>query len=179
MYFLWVSFSFISHEMVTWHIHSRKVDNAKYEWLKFRVKRMCLSESIFLCPKTYFPLFFLFNKKGLRLTSHCFVCSLETFFSSFFRLRPILDLFSPFFHVMLLENYSLFNGVNGNLFIFVWKWWHNFVVVYTWLNNDCGRLDPFLTRSVPFFIYIVLFTVFWVRIWFALLFLCLFKTNQQ
>ena len=159
MYFLWVSFKFISHKMVTWHILSLKVDNAKYGWLKFRVKRMCLSESIFLCPKTYFPLFSLLNKKGLRLTSHCLVCSWD-FFSRFFRLRPILGLFSSFFHVMLLENYSLWNGVNGNLSAYVWKWWHIFVVVYTWLNNVCGRLDPFLTRSVPFFVYIILITVF-------------------
>ena len=145
--------------MVTWHIHALKVYNAKDEWWKFRVKRMCLSESIFLCPKTYFPLFSLFNKKGLRLTSHCFVCPwdlLQQFFS--FESNP--GSFSPFFHVTLLENYFLFNGVNGNLFIFVWKWWHNFVVVYTWLNNVCGRLDPFLTRSVPFFVYIILITVF-------------------
>ena len=151
MYFLWVSLKFITHKMVTWHIHSLKVYNAEYEWLKFRVKRMCLSESIFLCPKTYFPLFSLFNKKGLRLTSHCCVCSWDLLLQLFFRLRAILGLFSPFFYVTLLENYFLFNGVNGNLFIFVWKWWHNFVVVYTWLNNVCGRLDPFLTRSVPFF----------------------------
>ena len=150
MYFLWVSFKFITHKMFTWHIHSLKVYNAKYEWLKFRVKRMCLSESIFLCPKTCFPLFSLFSKRGSD-SPVIVLFVLETFFSSFFRLRAILGLFSPFFHVMLLENYFLFNGVNGNLFIFVWKWWHNFVVVYTWLNNDCGRLDPFLTRSVPFF----------------------------
>ena len=150
---------------------------------------MCLSESIFLCPKTYFPLFSLFNKKRFQ-THHIIVLFvLETFFSSFFRLRPILDLFSPFFQVMLLENYSLFNGVNGNLSTFVWKWWHIFVVVCTWLNNVCGRLDPFLTRSVPFFhlycfihsslMHWVLNCEMKVRIWFALLFLCLFKTNQQ
>ena len=150
MYFLWVSFKFISHKMVTWHILSLKVDNAKYGWLKFRVKRMCLSESIFLCPKTYFPLFSLFNKKGLRLTSHCCVCSWDLLLQ-FFSFESNPESFFSVFHVTLLENYFLFNGVNGNLFIFVWKWWHNFVVVYTWLNNVCGRLDPFLTRSAPFF----------------------------
>ena len=92
----------------------------------------------------------LFTKRG----SHSPVSVLfvvEPFFCCFFRLRLILGLWSPFFHVMLLENYFLFNGVNGNVSTFVWKWWHTFVAVYTWLNNVCGRLDPFRTRSVPFF----------------------------
>ena len=150
MYFLWVSFKFISHKMVTWHIHSLKVDNAKCGWLKFRVKRMCLSESISLCLRHIFLCFPFLTKRGSD-SPVIVVFVLETFFCNFFRLRAILGLFSPLFHVTLLENYFLFNGVNGNLFIFVWKWWHNFVVVYTWLNNVCGCLDPFLTRSVPFF----------------------------
>ena len=71
----------------------------------------CALRHIFLC----FP---FLTKRGSD-SPVIVVFVLETFFSNFFRLRAILGLFSPFFHVTLLENYFLFNGVNGNLFIFV------------------------------------------------------------